>query len=144
MSEVTQFPDLGAQLSQKIIQASIEVHKALGPGLLESVYEECLAIEMKNIGISFERQKEIPVTYKGIVLNTAFKADFVVENKIILELKAAEVILPVHQAQLLTYMKLSGIELGLLMNFNTVLLKDGIKRVALSHFNRRDAENARE
>ncbi len=131
MSDVTKFPDLGSRLSQKIIGSAIEVHKTLGAGLLESVYEECLAIQMKNDGLNFTRQEIIPIKYKGITLENSFKADIIVENEIIIELKAVEKILPIHQAQLLTYMKLSGIKLGLIMNFNTVLLKDGIKRMAL-------------
>lgn len=132
MTDVTNFLDLGARLSQKIIGAGITVHKTLGPGLLESIYEECLAIQMKQDGLVFERQKLIPVFYQGIKLDMTFKADFIVEDKIIIELKAVENILPIHEAQLLTYMKLSGIPLGLIINFNTVLLKDGIKRMALS------------
>lgn len=132
MSDITQFPDLGARLSEKVIRAGIAVHQALGPGLLENIYEECLAIELKDQGIAFERQKMIPVVYKGHPLDLSYKADFVIENQMIVELKALEKILPIHEAQLLTYLKLSGIELGLLMNFNTVLLKDGIKRMALS------------
>lgn len=132
MSDITQFPDLGARLSQKIIGAGIAVHQALGPGLFENVYEECMGIELRNQGVSFEIQKLIPVSYNGVVLDLSYKADLIVENQIIVELKAVEKILPVHEAQLLTYMKLSGISLGLIMNFNTVLLKDGIKRMALS------------
>lgn len=132
MSDITQFPDLGARLSEKVIGAGIAVHQALGPGLLENIYGECLAIELKDQGIAFERQKMIPVVYKGHPLDLSYKADFVIENQMIVELKALEKILPIHEAQLLTYLKLSGIELGLLMNFNTVLLKDGIKRMALS------------
>lgn len=132
MSDITQFPDLGARLSQKVIGAGIAVHQALGPGLLENIYEECLAIELKDQGIVFERQKTIQVVYKGQALDLSYKADFVIENQMIVELKAVENILPIHEAQLLTYLKLSGIQLGLLMNFNTVLLKDGIKRMALS------------
>lgn len=132
MTDVTQFPDLGARLSQKIIGAAIEVHQALGPGLLESIYEECMSLQMKEDGLSFERQKEIPVVYKGKKLDVTYKADFIVENKIILELKAVEKVLPIHEAQLLTYLKLAGLSLGLFMNFNSVLLKDGIKRMALS------------
>lgn len=135
MSDVTQFPDLGAQLSQKIIGAGIAVHQELGPGLLENVYEECLAIELREQGLSYERQRAIPVSYKGAMLDVSYKADFIVEGGIIIELKAVEKILPIHEAQLLTYLKLSGISLGLILNFNSVLLKDGIKRMALSQIN---------
>jgi GxxExxY protein len=132
MTEITQFPDLGARLSQQIIGAGIAVHRELGPGLLENIYEECMAIQMKKDGIAFERQQEISVVYDGVKLDLSYKADFIIEDKIIIELKAVEKILPIHEAQLLTYLKLSGKELGLLMNFNTVLLKEGVKRMALS------------
>jgi GxxExxY protein len=132
MSDITSFPDLGARLTQKIIGAGIKVHQALGPGLLENVYEECLAIQFQKDGVAFERQKILPVVYDGVQLDLSYKADFIIENQIILELKAVEKVLPIHEAQLLTYMKLSKKNLGLLLNFNTVLLKDGIKRLALS------------
>ncbi|MBK6895395.1 MAG: GxxExxY protein [Alphaproteobacteria bacterium] len=131
MTDITQFPDLGARLTHKIIEAAIEVHKYFGPGLLESIYEEALAVEMKSMGLNFERQKPIPVEYKGLKIDTVFRADFIVENEVILELKAVEKILPIHEAQILSYMKLSGMKLGLIMNFNSVLIKDGIKRMAL-------------
>ncbi len=132
MSDIMKFPDLGATLSKQIVGAAIEVHKHLGPGLLESIYEQCLEIELKRLGVGFERQKKIPVIYKGQAIGEGFRADFIVENKIIIELKAVEKIIPLHEAQLLSYMKLSKIPLGLIMNFNAVLLKDGIKRMALS------------
>jgi GxxExxY protein len=132
MTDITQFPDLGARLSQQIIGAGIKVHQALGPGLLENVYGECLAIQMKKDGLAFASEKQIPVFYDGVKLEVSYKADFVVEDKIIVELKAVETILPVHEAQLLTYLKLSGVQLGLIVNFNTVLLKDGIRRMALT------------
>ena len=133
MSDITNFPDLGSRINQQIIKAGIEVHKELGPGLLESIYETCLEIEFRKEGIQYERQKEIPVFYKGQKTSQSFKADFIVENKVIIELKTVETLLPLHHAQLMSYMKLSGIELGLLMNFNSPLLKNGIKRIALSH-----------
>ncbi len=132
MSDVTKFPDLGARLTQQIIGSAIEVHKHMGPGLLESIYEECMAIQLKKDGLVFEKQKPIPLIYDGQMLGTAFRADFIVEDKVIIELKACEKLQPIHDAQLLSYMKLSGVSLGLLMNFNSVLLKDGIKRMALS------------
>lgn len=117
------------ELSSKIIGAAIEVHKALGPGLLESAYEECLCHELALRGVSFERQKPLPVTYKGKHLDCGYRLDIVVEGAIILELKSCESIEPIHKAQLLTYLKLSGLQLGLLLNFNTSLLRDGIVRV---------------
>jgi len=132
MTDVTKFPDLGSRLTQKVIGCAIEVHKHMGPGLLESIYEECLNIELKNAGLAFERQKNIPLIYNGENLGTAFRADFIVEDEVILELKAVEKTLPIHEAQLLSYMKLSQCQLGLLMNFNVTLMKDGIKRRALS------------
>lgn len=115
-------------LTESIIGAAIEVHKHLGPGLLESAYEAALAIELQNHSLSFERQKNIPVLYKNTPLNLDYRLDFLIENKVILELKSVESFLPVHQAQLLSYMKLTGISTGLLINFNVPLLKDGIIR----------------
>ena len=117
------------ELSRKIIGAAIEVHKALGPGLLESAYEECLCHEFGLKGLSNERQKPLPVIYKGRELDCGYRLDVVVENAIILELKACERIEPIHQAQLLTYLKLSRLKLGLLLNFNVAVMKDGIVRV---------------
>jgi len=117
-------------LTGEVIGAAIEVHKALGPGLLESTYEECLCIELELRNISYERQKEIPIEYKGVHLNHAYRLDIVVPNKLIVELKACESLEPIHDAQLLTYLKLSGIKVGLLINFNVPVLKEGIKRLA--------------
>ncbi|HUT69104.1 MAG TPA: GxxExxY protein [Desulfatiglandales bacterium] len=117
------------ELSSKIIGAAIEVHKKLGPGLLESVYEECICYELSLRGISFERQKPLPVVYKGKKLDCGYRLDIVVENAIILELKSCEKIEPIHRAQLLTYLKLSDLNLGLLLNFNTPVMRDGIVRI---------------
>jgi GxxExxY protein len=117
------------KLSSKIIGAAIEVHKALGPGLLESAYEECLCYELSLQGLSVERQKPLPVKYKGKKLDCGYRLDTVVENAIILELKSCEKIEPIHKAQLLTYLKLSGLNLGLLLNFNVPVMRDGIVRV---------------
>jgi GxxExxY protein len=117
-------------LTGEVIGAAIEVHKALGPGLLESTYEECLCIELELRNIPFERQQEIPIEYKGGNLNHAYRLDIVVPNKLIVELKACESLEPIHDAQLLTYLKLSGIKVGLLINFNVPVLKEGIKRLA--------------
>lgn len=114
-----------------IIGAAIEVHRHLGPGLLESAYEECLCHELYLRGLSFERQVDLPVPYKGLLLGCGYKMDVVVEREVVLELKAIESILPVHEAQLLTYLKLSGKHVGLLINFNTPLLARGIKRIVL-------------
>ena len=117
------------ELSSKIIGSAIEVHKALGPGLLESVYEECMCHELGLRGISFERQKPLPVEYKDKKLDCGYRLDILVENKIVLELKSCEKIDPIHRAQLLTYLKLSGLTLGLLLNFNAHVMRDGIVRI---------------
>ena len=117
------------QLSSKIIGAAIEVHKHLGPGLLESAYEECLCHELELRGVPHERQRQLPVLYKNRNLDCGYRLDVVVEGAIILELKACGQIEPIHEAQLLTYLKLSGLPLGLLINFNVPVLKDGIKRI---------------
>lgn len=117
------------QLSSKIIQSAIEVHKAIGPGLLESCYETCLCHEFNLQKLSFERQKSLPVTYKGNTLDCGYRLDIVVENQIILELKSCKTIEPIHKAQLLTYLKLSNHHLGLILNFNVPLMKDGIVRI---------------
>jgi GxxExxY protein len=118
------------KLSSKIIGAAIEVHKHLGPGLLESAYEECLCHELELREIKFDRQKKLPVEYKGRKLDCGYRLDIVVEGTIILELKSCEKIEPIHKAQLLTYLKLSNLNLGLLLNFNTEVMKNGIVRVA--------------
>ncbi|MBC8420443.1 MAG: GxxExxY protein [Proteobacteria bacterium] len=117
------------ELSSKIIGAAIEVHKALGPGLLESAYEKCLCYEFGLRVMCFERQKPLPIIYKGRELDCGYRLDIVVENAIILELKSCEKIEEIHKAQLLTYLKLSGLKLGLLLNFNVVLMRDGIVRI---------------
>jgi GxxExxY protein len=114
-----------------IIGAAIEVHRALGPGLLESAYEECLCHELHLRGLAFRRQVDLPVPYKGLKLDCGYKMDVVVDNTVILELKCVEKILPIHEAQLLTYLKLSGKRVGLLINFNVPLLTQGIVRRVL-------------
>ncbi|MBC7225849.1 MAG: GxxExxY protein [Thermoflexales bacterium] len=119
-------------LSNRIIGAALEVHRQLGPGLLESAYEECLAYELSLHGIPFERQKPIPVVYKGIRLDCGFRVDLLVDNLVVVELKAVDTLMPIHQAQVLTYLKLTGCRLGLLINFNVVRLREGIKRVVLN------------
>ncbi len=116
------------ELSQKIIGCAIEVHKNLGPGMLESTYEECLKFELEKIGLGVENQKELPLKYKGLSIEKAYKIDLLVDGKIIIELKAVEKIKEVHKAQLLTYLKLSNKKLGLLINFNVDLLKNGVMR----------------
>ena len=117
------------KLSSKIIGAAIEVHKALGPGLLESTYEECLCYAFSLRRISYEKQKPLPVVYKDKKLECGYRIDVVAENATVLELKACEKIEPIHKAQLLTYLKLSGLKLGLLLNFNVPIMRDGIVRI---------------
>jgi GxxExxY protein len=117
------------QLSSKIIGAAIEVHKTLGPGLLESAYEECLCHELSIQGLFFEKQKSLSLNYKGKKLDCGYRLDIVVEKTVIIELKSCEKIEPIHKAQLLTYLKLSGLNLGLILNFNVPLMRDGIVRV---------------
>ncbi len=118
-------------LSNKIIGCIIEVHKNLGPGLLESAYESCLAYELNAEGLKFETQKEIPIDYKGVKLDAGYRIDIIVEDNVIVELKSVENILPIHEAQILTYMKLAEVKVGLLVNFNVLKVKDGIKRFVL-------------
>jgi len=118
------------EITEQVIGCCIEIHKQLGPGLLESAYEECLCYELSALGLVFERQKPLPVKYKTVNLDCGYRLDFVIEDKIILELKTVESLLPIHEAQLLTYLKLSGLTLGLLINFNVPVLKNGIKRIA--------------
>ena len=110
----------------------MEVHRELGPGLLESAYEEALAHELTQAGLSFLRQQEVPPRYKGIELNCDYRLDFVVESQLLLELKAVSELLPIHQAQVITYLKLEQLPLGLLINFNVPVLKNGVRRVILS------------
>ena len=117
------------ELSGIVIGAAIEVHKVLGPGLLESAYETCLCHELQLRNIIFERQKPLPVIYKGDSLNCGYRLDVVVQGMLVLEVKACDRIEPIHQAQLLTYLKLSGLSLGLLLNFNVPVMRDGIVRV---------------
>ncbi len=117
------------KLTGEIIGAAIEVHKILGPGLLESAYEECLCHEFKLRSFPFERQKELPIEYKGVKLDCGYRLDVVVWDKIILELKSCNELQPIHEAQLLTYLKLTNIKVGLLINFNVSVLKEGIKRL---------------
>ena len=118
------------QLTGEVINAAIEVHKTLGPGLLESIYEECLCHEFGLRKIPYERQKELPIEYKGIRLNANLRLDALVNKQLILEIKSCDALLPIHEAQLLTYLKVTGLKIGLLINFNVPMLKDGIKRLA--------------
>jgi len=124
-------PQANDLLTEKIIGFAVEVHRQLGPGLLESAYEECLRYELRQSGLVFQRQVPLPVVYKAIRLDCGYRIDIIVEEKVILELKTVERLIPVHDAQLLTYLKLSGVRIGLLLNFNSPVLKDGIRRLVL-------------
>ena len=117
------------EIFKKVLDCAFEVHSNLGPGLLESVYEECLVFELQMAGLNVEKQKSLPLTYKGLLLESRLRIDILVENQILIELKAVEELTDVHLAQTLTYLKLSGCKLALLVNFNVAHLKNGIKRV---------------
>jgi GxxExxY protein len=115
-------------LTERIVGLAIKVHRNTGRGLLESVYEQCLCYELQQVGLPFERQTGIPVTYKGLILDESLRADIVVDRKVILEIKAVAVILPAHKAQLQTYLRMSGIPVGLILNFNASRRTDGLRR----------------
>ena len=117
------------EISEKVIGCAIEVHKSLGPGLLESAYEECLYYELLQSGLKTEKQKTLPLIYKEVKLDAGYRIDLLVESKVIIEIKAVEVLNDIHMAQVLTYLKISGCKLGLLMNFNVLRLTDGLKRL---------------
>jgi GxxExxY protein len=121
------------ELTHAIIGAAIEVHRGLGPGLLESAYEECLARELTLQSIPFERQKPLPVVYKGVKLECGYRVDLLIDGRVVVELKAVEALAPIHDAILLTYLRLSGCKIGLLMNFHCTVLKDGIRRRVLGY-----------
>ena len=116
------------QLTAEIIKCAINVHRILGPGLLESAYEECLAYELKNAGLQIQRQLAVPIVFKEIKLECGYRIDILVENCVIIELKSVDQLAPIHEAQILTYLKFSNKKIGLLMNFNVTILKNGLKR----------------
>ncbi|MGQ0827125.1 MAG: GxxExxY protein [Bacteroidota bacterium] len=119
------------QITEKIIGCAIEVHKCLGPGLLESAYEECLSFELINAGLTIKRQSPVPIIFKEIKLDCGYRIDILVENTVVIELKTVDAFNPVHEAQILTYMKFTEKRIGLLINFNVTLLKNGLKRYKL-------------
>ena len=119
----------GNQLTSEIISSAIEVHRNLGPGLLESTYEECMAFELRQRGLTVERQLELPILYKGSQLEQNYRIDLLINNQVIIELKSVNKIEPIHDAQLLTYLKLANKRYGLLLNFNVPVMKQGIKRL---------------
>jgi GxxExxY protein len=118
-------------LTERVIGLAIAVHRALGPGLLESAYEECFCLELREVRIPFARQVPLPVLYKGIRLDCGYRLDVVLERDLIVAIKAVERLLPIHEAQILTYLRLSAIRTGLLVNFNSVVLRDGLRRFVL-------------
>ena len=118
-------------LSERVIGLAIDVHRALGPGLLESAYEECLCLELRQAEIAHARQVPLPIVYKGVRLDCGYRLDVVVKDALILEIKAVEQLLPIHDAQILTYLRLSGRRVGLIINFNTALPKNGVRRFVL-------------
>ena len=118
-------------LSEQVVDSIFEVHKTIGPGFLEQIYEDCLCEELMLRDISYQRQKPLEIFYKNKKMKTAYRLDLVVEDKIIIELKCAEKLIPVHKAQIMSYLKMSGLKLGFLMNFNSVLMKDGLQRIVL-------------
>ncbi|HLA96004.1 MAG TPA: GxxExxY protein [Pyrinomonadaceae bacterium] len=126
---LTKTPDELNEISGKIIELSIKVHKALGPGMLEGAYEVCLMHELIKNGFKAESQVKLPIIYDGIRLDAGYRIDLLVEKSVIVELKAIEHLLPVHEAQLLSYLRMSNLKLGLLINFNQKLLRDGVRRV---------------
>ena len=116
-------------ITQANIGAAIQVHKTLGPGLLESAYEACLVYDLGELGYKVEKQKPLPLIYKSVILDCAYRLDLLVEDKVVVEIKAVDQVMPIHQAQVLSYLKLSGYKVGLLINFNVQLLKNGIQRI---------------
>ncbi|HTC21531.1 MAG TPA: GxxExxY protein [bacterium] len=125
-------PEAANEAARPVVEAAFTVHREMGPGLLESIYESCLVKELQKRNVRFERQKSLPVHYFGELIDEKFRLDLMVEDKVVIEVKAVEALLPIHEAQLLTYLKLTGCEIGLLINFNVRLIKDGIQRVVLS------------
>lgn len=120
-----------SELTDRVIGAAIEVHRALGAGLLESTYEICLCEELRSQGIRYRRQVELPVKYKNVTLDAGYRIDLIVEEQLIIEVKSCEKLAPIHSAQLLTYLKLTGLKVGLLINFNSEVLRNSIKRMVL-------------
>jgi len=117
------------EIGERVLGCALKVHKALGPGLMESVYESCLAQELGKAGLPFDRQLSLPVTYDGVIIEAGYRLDLLVQRQVVIEIKAIETIAKVHRAQLLSYLKLGGFRLGYLLNFNVSLLKDGIVRI---------------
>jgi len=118
------------QIGERLLGCALKVHRTLGPGLLESVYESCLAVELDEAGLTFERQLTLPVNYNGTIIEAGYRLDLLIERRVVVEVKAIEAVAPVHRAQLLSYLRLGDFRLGYLLNFNVALMKDGIHRIA--------------
>ena len=118
-------------LATALVDSAFKVHQTLGPGLLESVYESCVGIELTRRGISYEKQAPMPLVYEGVNVNGGFRLDLLVEKSVVMEIKAVEKLLPIHQSQVLTYLRLANLRLGLLVNFNVLMFKEGVKRIVL-------------
>ena len=119
------------EIAKIVFESGLQIHKTLGPGLLESAYEECLYFDLVNAGLEVEKEKSLPLIYKKIKLDAGYRVDFLIENKLIIKIKSIETLHPIHTAQVLTYLKLSNCKLALLINFNVLLFKDGVKRIIL-------------
>lgn len=141
MSKVV-IPEDVETLATAVVNAAFAVHRTLGPGLLESAYEQCLAVELSVAGIPFERERPLPLVYRGHTIDTAYRLDLIVGGKLLVELKAIEAIAPIHQAQVVTYLRLLRLPLGLLINFNVPLIRDGIQRILNLAFRTDDADAA--
>jgi len=124
-------PEQTELTAKHVVDAAVKIHSALGPGLLESVYEKCLGIELAKRDVDYDRQVSVPIVYEGVAVEPGLRIDLIANKCVVVELKSAEKLLPVHEAQLLTYLKLSGMRLGLLLNFNVALMKQGIRRIIL-------------
>jgi GxxExxY protein len=124
-------PEQTELTAKHVVDAAVKIHSALGPGLLESVYEKCLGIELAKRDVVYDRQVSVPIVYEGVAVEPGLRIDLIANKCVVVELKSAERLLPVHEAQLLTYLKLSGMRLGLLLNFNVALMKQGIRRIIL-------------
>ena len=118
------------QIGERLLGCALKVHRTLGPGLLESVYETCLAVELDEAGLTFDRQLTLPVNYNGTIIEAGYRLDLLVERRVVVEVKAIETVAPVHRAQLLSYLRLGDFRLGYVLNFNVALMKDGIHRIA--------------
>lgn len=131
MANFAPIPKSTEETATAIVNATIAVHRALGPGLLESAYEHCLAYELQRMGRNVQRQRALPIVYNDVKLDAGYRIDLVIDGRVLIEVKSVDILAPIHDAQVLTYLKLSGIRLGFLINFNEILVKDGLKRLVM-------------